>query len=140
MKEYKIWFSITLPCFVTHLLSQTSFLKKHFKTSCNYNGIIVVVSFSGQWKFFWKNIFSSAFQSSKSKIFCQGVWVLPTSFLYLSAHGFSMKMRECIDKCYACCQRSCRKHSLQKTDCVYTQAMLALNRIRLRASIYFFGF
>ena len=35
----------------------------------------------------------------------QGVWVLPTSFLYLSAHGFSLKMRECGHKCYACCQR-----------------------------------
>ena len=65
--------------------------------------------------------------SAEMPISIQGVWVLPTSFLYLSSHGFSLKMRECGHKCYACCQRSCRKHSLQKTYCVYTQAMLALN-------------
>ena len=67
----------------------------------------------------------------------QGVWVLPTSFLYLSAHGFSLKMRECGHKCYACCQRSCRKHSSQKSDDVATKAMLALIK---RVSIYFSDF
>ena len=42
-------------------------------------------------------------------------------FLHLSAHGFSLKMRECDYKGYACCQRSGRKHSLQKNGlCLYT--------------------
>ena len=50
----------------------------------------------------------------------------PTSFLHLSALTIFFENVECGHKCYACCQRSCRKHSLQKTDCVYTQAMLAL--------------
>ena len=71
---------IHFPPVITTLL-----LRKNFKTSCNYNCIIVVVSFLGQRLFFWKNIFSSVFQSRESEIFCQGVWVLPTSFLRLSA-------------------------------------------------------
>ena len=56
----------------------------------------------------------------------QGVWVLPTSFFAFVGTRLFLKKRECGHKCYACCQRSGSKHSSQKTDCVYTQAMLAL--------------
>lgn len=104
----------------------TNFLhEKYFKTFCNYNSIIVVVSFSVQ-RLFSKKYFFICFSIKRERDFCQGVWVLPTSFLHLSALTIFFENVECGHKCYACCQRSGRKHSLQKADCVYTQAMLAL--------------
>jgi len=85
---------------------------------CFFYYITLSVSFSGQWydAVIWEMIFIYSIAD-----FIQEVWVLPSVFLYLSSHGFSLKMRECDYKCYACCQRSCRKHSLQKNGlCLYT--------------------
>ena len=61
----------------------------------------------------------------------------PTSFCACLRWLFSEKSGQCIDKSYACCQASVWS---KKSDGVATKATLALNGIRLRASIYFFRF
>jgi len=107
--------------------------------------------------FYCTTAFSLYFSIKRKRDFCQGVWGClgcrlgrcfcfaevsagdphPNKFLCLSALTIFGESGQCIDKCYACCQRSCRKHSAQKSDDVATKAMLALIK---RVSIYFSNF
>jgi len=87
--------------------------------------------------FMAQRLFHYTFQLSVSEISVKGFGFSQQVFAFVCADDFRRKRGQCIDKCYACCQRSCRKHSSQKSDDVATKAMLALIK---RVSIYFSDF